>query len=206
MRLIVSAVALTIGLVGLAGPARAQSAAELDEGIRLSGHFGIGVGGEQQVSTSTAPGTARPDMDPSIYIGGRIGSVVHPWIAVGGELQVQLWRNETLSSYSSRFDFDGFAKIRHAYDIGEHALEAYVIVPVGFTLATANQDNVNPGPGFNVGALVGAWFFLTEHYAMSLEVGWIYHHSYHNFDNFPGDATLEFADNQAVILIGGAFR
>ena len=206
MRRVAYAMVLLGAVLGASPSAGAQSEGHEEEGIRLSGHVGVGLGGEQSDHASAFPLTVTVDADPSIYLGGRIDSVVHDWIAVGGELQVQFWRNELISDYNSRFDFDAFAKLRQVYDVGDRDLEAYLIVPAGFTLSTVKQGQVNPGPGFNVGALLGAWLFLTEHYALSLEVGWIYHHTYHNFDMVGGDATVEFAEHQAVILVGGAFR
>jgi len=196
MRSLVGALALLTLSIGLVSTAAAEEPASDDHAIRLSGHAGVGLGGAQ----------GPIDMDPSIYIGGRIDSAVHPWVAVGGQLQVQLWRNDAMNAYNSRFDFDAVGKLRHVYHVGDHELEAYLVVPFGFTLATVKQNNTNPGPGYNVGALVGAWLFLTEHYALSLEVGWMYHHTYHNFEGIGGSASIEFDDHQAVLLLGGAFR
>ena len=192
------------------GTSSSVAHAQDEGGLIFSGTVGVGILGETEDVAISDPSPTY-SLDASINLGGGIEANVLEWLAVGAALQLNIWRHEQQPDWNTNFDIDAVLKPRYAFEGGGHEMEAFVRIPVGFTLGSVqagpNISSVGPGPGFNVGAFAGFAFWFTESYAGTLEFGWQYHMTAHNFDR-PGTATatVDYKFNQLVILVGGMFR
>ncbi|MFK7987203.1 MAG: hypothetical protein AB8I08_14360 [Sandaracinaceae bacterium] len=180
----------------LAAPAAAQD----PDDLRLGGHFALGVLGEADASIGGLSGSA--ELDPTLGFGARVDLPVHDYVAIGGQLEL-LFFDQGRADREAVFDFNAYVRLRYAIELSRDSMwiEPYVQLPFGLALA-AFQEGDDVWPGFNTGALAGAWFIFDFPLSFYAEVGWRHHQVFSEQRVLGADVDLKVVTNQLAMNAG----
>jgi hypothetical protein len=178
-------IALSLAVVSVCAlPATSQAQSD---SVRLHLGAGLGVAGEVSVEIEDVDDDDQPDgtdLDPTYGMHAGIEVPLHDYFTIGAEFGLSFWNDEDADDddidRQKQLDVLARPKLRLSPVEG---LELYGVVPVGLTyyMPTDMSDTAGPlkievtgGPGFAVGASAGATYFVTEHFGLTAEAGYLY--------------------------------
>ena len=109
-------------------------------------------------------------------VGGIRGRFEYPilkYLTTGGGLSI--WSAKADVPGAKRkmaFDVGAFLKGRYPFSIKKYRLEAYVLLPVGFSLFTQQVGTDKNGAGYHIGLLPGMIMWVTSTVGVMFELGW----------------------------------
>ncbi len=164
--------AISLALLGLAGPAAAQN-------LRLYGGLRLGLGGEAEFDPDDGL-TVKDDLLTTL--GGQVGcdAVLMEHLALGGELRLAGVNTDGRddNDYGSDLVIDLVLKPRVRF-APTATFEIYGMLPFGLTLINTNDDlnsdlvDTSQGPGFNLGPGGGVTYFFADNVGINFEMAYI---------------------------------
>ena len=197
--------ALLLGALG-ASPAAAQDAPDR---LRLGAHLALAFGGD--ADTQIGDGSGSASLDPTIGGGARAELAIHDYVSVGGMFEVLTFEQDAAGAEREAvFNFDGIARARYVIEVSDGALwiEPYLALPFGLTLAVLDDPDGSGDevwPGFNIGALAGAYLVTNANVAFFLEMGWRHHQVFSEAQIIGFDVDLKIVTNQFAMQLGATF-
>lgn len=161
-------------------------------------HFGIGGTKKNQFE--------HEDLGPTLGLYLRYDLSLGRFLALSPMFQLGGWKpssgDEKRHWYS---DYDLMIRGRFALDSGTTGIEAYLGLPIGFTMSFIDEAGIDGvGFGWNIGLVVGAIVYLGNRFGLNLEVGWLMHKFSHDAGG-PFGANVDFTVSQAVFNLGLVF-
>ena len=160
-----------------ASPASAEegsntgSSEEVDMKMRVHTYLRLGFGGNFKGSKSLTNTSVKASA--SVGVAGRFEYPILKYLTTGGGLSV--WSAKFDVPGSKRkfaFDVGAFIKGRYPFSIKKYRLEAYVLLPVGFSLWTQQIGVDKNGAGYHLGLFPGMIMWVTEKVGVMFELGW----------------------------------
>lgn len=201
---------LLVALVFLPSLASAQDdVIQRDNDIRLAAHFALGFGGDADWRTGSIGDSVS--LDPTVGFGARAEIPVLGYLALGGMFEGRGFQPVSSAFFSPErywvFDIDALVRVRYLFTLVEGALilEPYLALPIGFTVGNLPDVGGPLGaekawPGFNVGAMLGAYFHTSARLGVLFELGYRHHEAFTNFG--PDGTSASLATNQFAMNIG----
>lgn len=208
MRSMTMALLLGALLLGAWG-ASAAHAQDAPDRLRLGGHLALAFGGDADTQIGDASGSNS--LDPTIGGGARVEMAIHDYVSVGGMFEVLTFEQDAVGAEREAvFDFDGIVRARYAIELSAGSLwiEPYLALPFGLTLAVLDDPDGSGDevwPGFNIGALAGAYLVTNANVAFFLEMGWRHHQVFNEASAFGFDVDLKVVTNQFAVQLGATF-
>ena len=196
-------------LVAMAfAPSSLAMAQSVADSSRVMLYLAVGGGGETELETDPASileGTV--DNEATVGVGARFEAPLMDYLSLGAMVDLLSYEIDGADRRPSGH-FDLWAKARYVVDMdGDLALEAYLGVPVGFSVVAYESSDLLKREkrwlGWNIGALLGAQLFFTERFGAMLEAGWRRFQVYNETDG--GDTEASFTSNQFAFNMGGVF-
>lgn len=154
-----------------AGAANAGGGVTADDAgtLRVSPYFLLGFGGGVDVGIGTV------DLKASIGFGGRVDYAIHDYVTVGGQLT---WASMKIDApgadRDNELDISPFVRGRYVLDVGGKPLEAYALIPVGFSVYLPSASGADSEMGWNLGLLFGATYYVTPSIGVFAELGFMH--------------------------------
>ncbi len=212
---VVRATVLVLLLLVFASPA----AAEFRLGVK--GAFGFGGEGTYEYDTGSSSGydddysgsnEVDDDFETTYGLAVFGDFIVGENFSIGPEAKFYWWITEEYDDEdfdrNILIDFNIAPKLRTVMMEGK--LELYMALSAGFTISKMNEDiedlleeeglEVNTGLGWNFAGMGGLNYFVTEKMGLFCEMGYFYHHVYHEVKPKQGNGSK--TDQE---LYGGQF-
>ncbi len=178
-------IGLSLAVVSLCAAALPATSHAQDSSVRLNVGGTIGLAGEAKAEIDDVDDDDQPDgadLDPTFGLHAGIEVPLHQYFTLGGEFGMSFWQTEDDDGdRQKQLDVLARPKLRISPVQG---LELYGVVPVGLTYYIPSEDmsgeemgykvDFKGGPGFAVGVGAGATYFVTEHFGLNAEAGYLY--------------------------------
>jgi hypothetical protein len=179
-----------------------------DNDIRLAAHFALGVGGDADARSGAL--ATSTSLDPTLGFGVRAEIPVLGYLALGGMFESRGFQPTASLFFSPErywvFDFDAIVRVRYLFTVVEGAiiLEPYLAVPHRLHPRQPPRRRRPLGaedawPGFNVGAMLGAYLHTSARLGVLLELGFRHHEAFTNNNDGSG---VSLATNQFALNVG----
>lgn len=170
-------------LVGLAGPAQAQS---LDGRLEVGLKGAFGFEGDTDLQFRSPVNTDYDfDLDPTVGFAVYATWEVLRYLDVGGMFACGFWRTETMDKAgvdrNTILDIDLLVKGKIPFLDG--ALHLYLAFPIGLSINVPAADidkiynQVDTGVGVNLSLLAGASWVFWKGFGAFLELGYMFHYA-----------------------------
>ncbi len=163
----------------------ASASAQAQDDPRLHVYLPLGFGGE--VDFGAAPGD--PELDTTVGFGVRYEAPLHRYVSVGGHLETTFWRTELMDAANLdrnvHLDLDGFVMGRYPIRLRKFDLVPYLLLPIGLTISFPSFNDLDNGPGWNIGLLAGTQFIFSEHFGVMTELGFMRHDTRNDVNGGP---------------------
>ena len=175
---------------------------------RVAAYLALGLAGDADYTIGDFSGSNS--LDPTVGFGVRGELALHDYFVVGGSFELLTFEWDASGAEREEvFNFDVLLRARYALELSNTMwIEPYVALPVGLTLAVIPGGNDDVWPGFNIGALAGAYLVLGElPLAFFFELGWRHHQVFNEGTGLlGGDVDLKIVTNQFAMQLGAALR
>jgi len=148
-----------------------QGSDSVDMAMRVHTYLRLGFGGNFKGSKSLTNQALKASA--SVGVAGRFEYPILKFLTTGGGLSI--WSAKADVPASKRkmaFDVGAFIKGRYPFSIKKYRLEAYVLLPVGFSLYTAQVGVDKNGAGYHLGLFPGMMMWVTNKVGVMFELGW----------------------------------
>lgn len=157
--------------------ATSEAAADYDDNdvddTRIYGGLWLGFGGDAEFDENNV------DADLGGTLGGQFGFdiVTARYFSLGGEARIGAAKFQDTGDRSKIIDLDFKPRLR--LPLYRLPIELYAALPVGLTIPRladfANDTNLDGKVGWNIGAAVGANWFITDSFGLNVEPAWLMH-------------------------------
>jgi len=189
-------------------PSVASAQAPRDDYVRFGGFFALGLGGDAVYETPL--GTVSPGLDPTLGGGLRIEGSVWDYLEIGAQFELLTFEADVLDSERETvLDADLLFRLKYLIEVEPASLyiEPYLALPVGFSAGILDDlDGTDDEiwPGWNIGAMAGAYLITSAQVGFFLEGGWRFHQlfssaTFAGIDNEFQIETHQFAINVGIV-------
>ena len=166
--------AAALSLIGATSPAAADYDGDNDvDDTRIYGGLWLGFGGDAEFDENNV------ETDLGGTLGGQFGVDVltSRYFSLGGEARIGAAKFQDTGDRSKVIDLDFKPRLR--LPLYRLPIELYAALPVGLTIPRladfANDNELDGKVGWNIGAAVGANWFITRSFGLNVEPAWLMH-------------------------------
>lgn len=153
------------------GEKKKQASDDTDMKMRVNAFLRLGFGGNFKGSKALTNQSFKASA--SVGVTGRFEYPILKYLTTGGELSI--WSAKAdLPGAKRKMAFDVGANIkgRYPFSIKKYRLEVYVLMPIGFSLSTAQVGVDKNGAGYYLGFFPGMMMWVTNKIGVMFELGW----------------------------------
>jgi len=196
---------MLLGLLLLVPSVASAQPAE-DDQVRLGGFFALGLGGDANYEGPLL--SSSPGLDPTLGFGVRIEGSVWDYLSIGAQFELLTFEADILDGERETvLNGDLLFRVKYLIELEPASLylEPYVALPVGFSagiLDDIDGTDDEAWPGWNIGAMAGAYLLTSAQIGFFLEAGWRYHQVFSNVTVGPIENDYQIETHQFALNVG----